>query len=76
MVTAHTPLVQRIEVERAAARERQLDLARIVLTALALVFYVPVWLLARVLALAWRALAWAGTTMRLAWHDGFTPHRP
>jgi hypothetical protein len=56
-------------IERISADAREVHLGRLLLTALAAVFYALGWAVAKLVIGVWTAISWSLTALRLGWQD-------
>lgn len=61
-----TALTERLPVDEITAQAREVHFGRVLLTAIAAVFFALGWLIAR----AFFCVAWCGTAVRLGWQAG------
>ena len=69
-----TAMLDRVPLDEITAQARQVRFWRSVLTVIAAVLFGLGWLVARAFGVAWLALAWSVTAVKVGWQEGRKAH--
>lgn len=69
-------VLERVPLDRITVEAKAVRPGRTILLALAGLLYALGWLVAKAFGLAWLAVAWTGTAVKVGWTDGRKPKLP
>ena len=62
-----------VDLQRISREASQVQFRRVLLTAIAFLFYGLGWLAAKFFVVLWRAAVWSFVAVKLGWQDGMKP---
>lgn len=69
-----TALLDRVPVDQISEQAREVRFSRTLLTVIAGILFGLGWVVAKAFGLAWLALAWSATAVKVGWQEGRAPH--